>query len=212
MLTGFAAAAVPLGLAAALVPGVPAGAQATTTPAAATAWRNRLREIVTSRSISMPPAFAQRPTIAGGSRSTTGIGLAVVVRYTSYPGYRRTSFGHSRSSSSLVASRARIRRTRPLRFTSTSGFARRLRYHAGARSWPAFDATTTTAWPSGHPKTGAERGSPVRRPTVVISTTGPHAPREASAGATRYHRRWYAVHHRVVARRPTATQKRRRTA
>src|SRR5947208_11984904 len=154
MLTGFAAAAVPLALAAALVPGAPAGAQATTTPAAAMAWRNRLREIVTSRSISLPP------------------------RIRSAPDYSRTLEEHDRD---------RPRGRRPvhlvprvpadeLRPQPLPFFARRFRYHAGARSWPAFDATTTTASPSGHPKTGAERGSPVRRPTVVISTTGPHAP------------------------------------
>src|SRR5207245_2710967 len=47
--------------AAALVPGGPAGAQATTPRAAAMAWRNRLREIVTSRSISMPPRIRSAP-------------------------------------------------------------------------------------------------------------------------------------------------------
>src|SRR5947208_2964844 len=118
MLTGFAAAAVPLALAAALVPGVPAGAQATTTPTAAMAWRNRLREIMTSRSISMPP------------------------RIRSAPDYSRRLEEHDRD---------RPRGRRPvhlvprvqadeLRPQPLSFFARRFRYHAGARSWPAFDA------------------------------------------------------------------------
>src|SRR3989442_15842031 len=57
MLPGFAAAAEAL----ALGLGAAAGPQATTTPAAAMAWRNRLREIVTSRSISMPPRIRSAP-------------------------------------------------------------------------------------------------------------------------------------------------------
>src|SRR6266542_1365634 len=56
MLTGFAAEPLALGLGPAL------GAQAATTPAAATDWRNRLRETTTSRSIGASP-FEQRLTI-----------------------------------------------------------------------------------------------------------------------------------------------------
>src|SRR5437899_827005 len=73
MATGFAAAVVADadGLA---VDGAPAGAHAVATPTAASAWRNRLREIVVlvSRSICLPPERISRPTIRAspGVRAT----------------------------------------------------------------------------------------------------------------------------------------------
>src|SRR2546430_7284115 len=73
MATGFAAAVVADADGRA-VDGAPAGAHAVATPTAASAWRNRLREIVVlvSRSICLPPERISCPTIRAspGVRAT----------------------------------------------------------------------------------------------------------------------------------------------
>ena len=74
----------------------------------------------------------------------------------------------------------------PRSATSTRGWARRLSSQSGCRSSPPREATTTIASPS---RTGevsiTDRGRPLRRPTVVSSSTGmPSASSPNRRGAT----------------------------
>src|SRR5215204_2118570 len=88
-----------------------------------------------------------------GSRMTTGIGRSV------------------RSSS--VAVRAIMGRVEPAIVTLTSGLAWRLRYQAGCRSSPLYEATSTTRSSSAIDAASiVERSLPDLRPVVTSSTTG----------------------------------------
>src|SRR3712207_8319057 len=81
--------------------------------------------------------------------------------------------GQSLALSSSVAVRAIMVRVEPAVVARTSGLARRLRYHAGCRSSPPNEATSTRRSPS---TIGAasivERSLPDLRPVVTSSTTG----------------------------------------
>src|SRR2546429_9528412 len=103
----------------------------------------------------------------------TGIFREVCRSYSPNPGAMATRSAYMRSRSLSFTSCALTWNVSVPVFTPTStvatGFALRLRYHAGLSGAPPFDATTTYRSPSRWYITGEMRSFPLRAPTVVSS-------------------------------------------